>query len=562
MSAKAKAGKAAAAPEAADPAAGGLLGWIERVVNKVPHPAIIFLALIAGVIVLSSAMSFAGVSVTTEVVQPVDTTVSQEYTDAGSSYPSTGRDPSEAIPEYETVTETIEVKSLLSADGISYVFTTAVQNFNDFGVVAVILVAMIGVGVAEEAGLIAALIRKMMQIAPASSVTFIIVLLGGISSVASDAGYLVLIPLGAAAFASVGRNPLVGIGAAYAGVSAAFFVNILITPADGIITEVTNEILGGVAPNAAELNVTNNFFFAIASTLVMALVMTILSEKYIEPRLGKWDPSERPADAPVDHVPTGDELAHESRGLRFAGIYLAVAVTIVALLTFLPGAPLRNPETGEIFGNSPFMSSLLFIISMMFLAAGLGYGKGSGSLTGGTQVIQAIEKTFGGLGSLIFLMLLIAQFIAFFNYSNISAIAATSLADALGQADIGALPLLIGFILLVFVIDLIMPGVIPKWAIIAPIFIPLFYNLGIAPQTVLAAYRVGDGPANVITPLMVYLPFIILVCQRYRASAGMGTVVSMMLPYTVVVLITWTLFFVGWYALGIPWGPGSPVQLP
>ena len=401
-------------------------------------------------------------------------------------------------------------------------FTTVVQNFNDFGVVAVILVAMIGVGVAEEAGLIAALIRKMVQVAPASAITFIIVLLGGISSVASDAGYLVLIPLGAAAFVSLGRHPLAGIAAAYAGVSAAFFVNILITPADGIITEVTNEIIGGVAPNAAPLNVTQNFYFSIASTLFCAVVMTVLTEKYVEPRLGRWDPAERPPDAPVDHVPSGDELSHEARGLRLAGLYTLVAALIVGLLTFLPNAPLRNPDTGEIFGNSPFMSSLLFIISMLFLAAGLGYGRGANSLVGSTNVINAITKTFNGLGGLIFLMLLIAQFISFFNYSNISAILATKLADALGNANIGALALLVGFILLVFVIDIIMPGVIPKWAIIAPIFIPLFYNLGIAPQTVIAAYRVGDGPVNVITPLMVYLPFIILVCQRYRAACRDG----------------------------------------
>lgn len=548
------------AAAAAEKSSGGFLGWIERVGNKVPHPAIIFLALIVGVIVLSAVLAWADVSVTTEVAEPEDTTVSQEY-NGGTSYPSLDHAPEETIPEYTVRTETIEVESLLSGDGIRYIFTTAVQNFNDFGVVAVILVAMIGVGVAEEAGLIAALIRKMVQVAPAGAITFIIVLLGGISSVASDAGYLVLIPLGAAAFASLGRNPLVGIAAAYAGVSASFFVNILITPADGIITEVTNEIMAGVAPNAEPLNVTNNFYFAIVSTLFTAAVMTLLTERYIEPRAGRWDPSERPADAPVDHVPSGDELSHESRGLRMAGIYSLVAIAIISALTFLPNAPLRNPETGEIFGNSPFMSSLLFIISMLFLAAGLGYGAGSGSLTGATNVINAIIKTFNGLGGLIFLMLLIAQFIAFFNYSNISNVVATQLADLLGRADIGALPLLIGFILLVVVIDMIMPGVIPKWAIIAPIFIPLFYNLGIAPQTVLAAYRVGDGPVNVITPLMVYLPFIILVCQRYRASAGMGTVISMMIPYTVVVLVTWTLLFTGWYLLDIPWGPGSPVQL-
>lgn len=546
---------------AADKGTGGVLGWIERVGNKVPHPAIIFLALIVGVIVLSAVLAWAGVSVTTEVAEAEETGVSQEYDAGGSSYPSLDHAPEEAIPDYEVRTETIEVESLLDGDGIRYMFTTAVQNFNDFGVVAVILVAMIGVGVAEEAGLIAALIRKMVQVAPPGAITFIIVLLGGISSVASDAGYLVLIPLGAAAFASLGRNPLVGIAAAYAGVSASFFVNILITPADGIITEVTNEIMAGVAPGAEPLNVTNNFYFAIVSTLFTAAVMTILTERYVEPRAGVWDPAERPPDAPVDHVPSGDELAHESRGLRFAGIYTLVAVAIISALTFIPGAPLRNPETGEIFGNSPFMSSLLLIISMLFLAAGLGYGRGAGSLTGSTNVINAIVKTFNGLGGLIFLMLLIAQFIAFFNYSNISNVVATQLADLLGSADIGALPLLIGFILLVFVIDIIMPGVIPKWAIIAPIFIPLFYNLGIAPQTVLAAYRVGDGPVNVITPLMVYLPFIILVCQRYRASAGMGTVISMMIPYTVVVLVSWTLLFVGWYLLDIPWGPGSPVQL-
>ena len=242
-------------------------------------------------------------------------------------------------------------------------------------------------------------------------------------------------------------------------------------------------------------------------------------------------------------------------------LYLLVALVVLSLIRFLPSAPLRNPETGQIFGSSPLMSSLLFIISMLFLVSGIGYGRGANTLTGGTNIINAIVKTFNGLGGLIFLMLLIAQFISYLNYSNMSRLAATALADTLGHANIGALPLLIGFIVLVFVIDIIMPGVIPKWAIIAPIFIPLFYNLGIAPQSVIAAYRVGDGPINVITPLMVYLPFIILVCQRYRKTAGMGTVVSMMMPYTVVVFVVWTLFFILWYVLGIPWGPGAPVHL-
>jgi aminobenzoyl-glutamate transport protein len=536
-----------------------ILDGIEQVGNKVPHPALIFLALIFLVIVLSQILSWTGASVTTEVVEPSTVQVAPEYP-GGTSVPGNDAPPAPAVPDYKVQHETITAQSLLTGDGIRYIFTTAVQNFNDFGVVAVILVAMIGVGVAEEAGLIAALIRKMVKVAPRGLITFIIVLLGGISSVASDAGYLVLIPLGAAAFASLGRHPLAGIAAAYAGVSAAFFVNVLITPADGIITEVTNETIGLVAPDV-HLNVTHNFFFSIAATIFCALVMTVITERILEPRLGRYDPAEAPEDAPVDHQPTDEEMQLESRGLRWSGYYLLIAVAIVSALTFIPGAPLRNPDTGEIFGSSPFMSSLLFIISMLFLAAGLGYGRGAKSLTGSTNVINAIVKTFNGLGGLIFLMLLIAQFIAFFNYTNMSTLAATGLADLLERADIGALPLLIGFILLVAIIDLIMPGVIPKWAILAPIFVPLFYRLGIAPQTVIAAYRVGDGPMNVITPLMVYLPFIVLVCQKYRKKAGIGTVVSMMLPYTGIVLVTWTLFYILWYVLGIPWGPSAPVHL-
>jgi aminobenzoyl-glutamate transport protein len=535
------------------------LDTIERLGNKVPHPALIFLGLIVAVVVLSHILYLTGASVTTDVAEPASVPAVPDY-EGGTVNPGYPHPPTGAIPDYALQHETITVNSLLTADGIRFIFTTAVQNFNDFGVVAVILVAMIGVGVAEEAGLMGALIRKMVKVAPAALITFIIVLLGGISSVASDAGYLVLIPLGAAAFVSLGRHPLAGVAAAYAGVSAAFFVNVLITPADGIITEVTNETIGLVAPGV-KLNVTQNLFFSIASTFFCALVMTWITERIIEPRLGTWDPAEAPDDAPKEHVATDEELTLESRGLRMSLYWLLGAAAIVGLLTFLPNAPLRNPDTGEIFGSSPFMSSLLFIISMLFLAAGLGYGLGARTLTGSTNIINAIVKTFNGLGGLIFLMLLIAQFIAYFNYSNMSRLAATGLADLLERANIGALPLLIGFVVLVLIIDLIMPGVIPKWAILAPIFIPLFYRLGIAPQTVIAAYRVGDGPVNVITPLMVYLPLIVLVCQRYRRKAGMGTVVSMMIPYTVIVFVTWLLFYVLWYVLGIPWGPDAPVHL-
>jgi aminobenzoyl-glutamate transport protein len=233
---------------------------------------------------------------------------------------------------------------------------------------------------------------------------------------------------------------------------------------------------------------------------------------------------------------------------------------VVLLLTAPPGAPLRNQETGAIFGDSPLMQGLIFVIMLFFLAAGLGYGRGAGTLRSSNDVIGAIVKTFSGLASLIFLLLIVAQFIAYFNYSNIAKVIAVSLADWLEQANIGAVWLLIGFILVVFLINFIIPGVMPKWAILAPIFVPLFLRLGVAPQTVLAAYRIGDGPSNVVTPLMVYLPFIVLLVQRYRKDAGLGTVVSMMLPYTLILIVAWTLFFVAWFLLGIPLGPGASVH--
>ena len=231
---------------------------------------------------------------------------------------------------------------------------------------------------------------------------------------------------------------------------------------------------------------------------------------------------------------------------------------MVVLLTVFPDAPLRNPETGAIFENSPLMDSLIFIITMLFLVAGICYGVGAKTINSSVDVIKAITKTFASLASLVFLLLLISQFIAYFNFSNMPTIAAVGMADVLERADIGALWLLIGFILVILILDIIIPGSLPKWAIFAPIFVPLFLRLDVAPQTVLAAYRLGDSPMNVITPLMVYLPFIVLVAQRYKKDAGIGTIISLMIPYTAIVLVTWLAFFIIWYLLGIPMGPGIP----
>jgi aminobenzoyl-glutamate transport protein len=529
------------------------LDVIERTGDKVPHPAVIFLALCGLVIVLSAVLAAVGVSVTHEVAEPEPVPAEVEY--EGGSHETYYDVDDEAVgeaPDYEIETTTTEVESLLSADGIRFIFTSTVSNFNNFGVVGVILVAMIGVGVAEEAGLIAALIRKLVAVAPPATITYIVVLLGILSSVASDAGYLVLIPLGASVFLSLGRHPLAGLAAAYAGVSAAFGVNVLIVPFDGVLTEITNEAAALVDPNAT-IDLTANFFFGVGSTIFLTFVITFVTVRMVEKRLGRYE-----GDAVADDEDEVDTEA-EARGLRAAKWALLGVVAFIALLVVPPDAPLRNPETGSIINDSPFMASLIFLVMLIFLVTGLAYGRAAGTMKGSVDAINAVQKTFAGLAGLIFLLVIIAQFIAYFNYSNMATVAAVQLADLLKAADIGALWLLVGFIVVTIFLNIIIPGVMPKWAIFAPVFVPLFLQLGVAPQTVLAAYRIGDSPTNVITPLMVYLPFIVLVAQRYKKDAGVGTIVSLMLPYTVVVAVAWTLFFVAWYLLGIPLGPGAPV---
>ena len=537
-----------------------ILGAIERGGNKMPDPAILFVWLAVGVIVLSALLSWADISVTYQVAKPPPVPV-EEVVQGGSTQPSGGLpDASVQEGDYTIVEETASVQSLLSADGIRFLFTSFVANFRNFAAVAIILVVMIGVGLAEAAGLIGALIRKLVAVSSAAMLTPIIIFIGVLSSIASDAGYLVLIPLGAAAFKSVGRNPLAGIAAAFAGVAAGFGVNFLITPLDGVLTEITNDASGLVDPDSS-IDLAANLYFGIASTILVTLVLTFVSVRIVERSVGAHDPADESDDESLD-ADKGPEVSAEAeaRGLRFALLATLAVLVPICLLTFLPDAPLRDPVTGDIIGDSPFMDSLIIIITIIFFAAGLAYGRGAGTMRTSDEVLASITKSWAGLASLLFLFLLIAQFIAYFNYSNMAQVAAVKLGDWLEEANVGAVWLLVAFVIVTLLVDFIMPAAIAKWAILAPIFIPLFMRLDIAPQTVLAAYRVGDSPANVITPLMAYFPLIVIFTQRYKKDAGIGTVVAMMLPYVLVLTVVWTLFFVAWYLLGIPLGPGSPVH--
>jgi aminobenzoyl-glutamate transport protein len=499
-----------------------ILDTVERVGNKVPHPAVIFILLIAAVIVLSHILYLIGFSATYETINP-DT--------------------------HQTEQITTKAQSLLTGEGIRFMYADLVRNFMSFTAVGVIIVAMLGVGVAETSGLIKALIRKLVQVAPGAALTYILVFVGIVSSIAADAGYLVLIPLAAAAFLSVGRNPLAGLAASFAGVSAVFSVNILVKPLDGILTGITNDAIHLMNPDVS-VSLTANFWFSVASVIMLTIVCGFLTDKLIEPRLGPYRPPKDIQEEEGGESAPGDE----SRGLKFA-IWGTVAIlALFALLTIPRGAPLRNPGTGGLIGDSPFMNGLIVFIALAFLVAGAAYGFGARTMKGSADVIKAMEKAVIGLGGLIFLLFFISQFIALFTYTNLATISAVKVGDWLETLGLGPLPLLIGFVLVVTVLNLFITGIIPKWAIFAPVFVPLLMRLGVHPAAVLAAYRVGDSPTNAITPMMAYFPLIVGFAAKYQKGAGVGTVVAMMLPYVIIVQVVWMILLVAWQIVGLPWG--------
>jgi aminobenzoyl-glutamate transport protein len=520
-----------------------VLDVVEKVGNKVPHPAIIFLVLIAIVVALSHILYLSGTSVTTQVIEPdVTDSAAIAETDVDYLYPYS----EELFDAHKVEEETIAVKSLLTTDGIRFMYTSLIPSFMSFTAVGLIIVAMLGVGVAEEAGLVNALIRKLVIVSPRRALCFILVFVGILSSIAADAGYLVLIPLAGTAFLSVGRHPLAGLATGFAAVAGAFTVNMLIKPLDAILTEFTNDAIHLVDPQAS-IGLTANLWFSIASVVFLTILVTLITEWMVEPRLGAFKGEKPPEEG-------GELSAAESHGLRFALFGLIGVLVLFGLLTIPSGAPLRNPETGALIGDSPFMNGLIAVIMILFLVTGAAFGIGAGTLKGITAIIKAMEKALAGLGSLLLLLFVISQFVAYFNYSNLGTIMAVRLAGLLQDANLDPLWLLIGFIVVVGFIDLFITGAIAKWAIFAPIFVPLLVKLGVEPEAVLAAYRVGDSPINSITPLNAYFALVVTFCQKYDKNAGVGTVVALMLPYVIWMFVLWTALFATWHLLGLPWG--------
>jgi len=531
-----------------------LLDVVEKTGNMVPHPVLIFVILIVLVILLSHGMYLAGVTVTFEAIVPEassDETAYGEYVrdiyDTGTTVEYTTLDEK----SYRIEQQRVAARSLLTSEGIRFIYVSLIPNFMSFTAVGLMIAAMVGAGVAEESGLVKALIRTMVILSPRWAIIYILSFVGIISSIAADAGYLVLIPLAGIAFLSVGRHPIAGLALGFAGVAGAFTVNMLIKPLDAVLVEFTNDAIALVDPSQS-IGLASNIWFSAASVIVLTVLLAIITERLIEPRLGVYD-KDLAGDDPAD-AEQGSLSATESRGLWFAAAALAVTVIVFGLLTLPPGAPLRDPDTGVLIGNSPFMNGMIAVIMVTFLTTGAAYGYGAGTMTSVTAIIKAMEKAMAGLGGLILLFMVLSQFVAYFNYTNIGTILALRLAEVLTAASFPALLLLLGFIVVVAIIDLLITGAIAKWALFAPIFVPLLMTLAVAPEAVLAAYRIADSPVNMITPLNAYFALVVGFAQKYDKNAGVGTVVSLMLPYVLIMFVLWTTLFAVWYLMGIPWG--------
>ncbi len=502
----------------------GFLGTVESIGNKLPHPAIIFVILAAVIAVLSQVFAMMDLSVT-----------------------YTGLDRS----TNEIKEMTASVVSLLTPEGIRYMFTTAITNFTKFAPLGTVLVALLGVGVAEGTGLIGACLTKLVTSTPKRLITLVVVFAGVMSSIASDAGYVVLIPLGAVIFLSFGRHPLAGIAAAFAGVSGGFSANLMFGPTDALLSGITTEA-AKLSSTPVVVGVTDNWYFIAASVFVITILGTIVTEKIVEPRLGQYK---------GDVIEKVNKLsAEEKRGLKFAGIALLVTIAAMAVLVVPANGVLRNPETGAIL-KSPFMDSIVIIITILFLIPGIAYGYGSGTVKNSNKIIDLMSKSMATMGGYIVLVFFAAQFVEYFTYTNLGTVIAVKGADFLKSIGLTGLPLIIGFVLVAAFINIFMGSASAKWAIMAPVFVPMLMELGYSPAFTQMAYRIGDSTTNIISPLMSYFALVVAFAQKYDKETGAGTIISTMLPYSIAFFIGWTLLLIFWFILKLPLGPGVGIGM-
>jgi len=494
-----------------------MLNWTERAGNALPHPATLFALFALSALVFSAI----GYALGWEVI-----------------HPGTG--------------EIVRPVNLLSKEGIHRILLEMVDNFTSFAPLGIVLVAMLGIGIAEQSGLINAMIRMMVLNSPKHLLTFVVVFSGILSNIASDVGYVLLIPLAGVIFLAVGRHPVAGMAAAFAGVSGGFSANLVLGTVDPLLAGLSQEAAHILDPTYM-VNPTANYYFMVASTFVIAFAGTIVTEKVVEPRLGKFSGT-------VDETERSfDKLSQtEKKGLLMALITLLiiVAITLIGLI----------PENGYFRGaDGGLLSSPLIrgVVAMLFITAGatgIAYGITTGSFKNDADVMKGMAASMKSLATYVVLVFFAAQFVAYFKWSNLGIILAVKGANVLMSADIGLIPLMILFIILAASINMLMGSASAKWAILAPVFIPMFMIMGYSPELSQVVYRIGDSVTNVISPMMSFFALIIAFVQKYEPKAGIGTIIATMVPYSIAFFIIWVILLVAWLLIGLPLGPDAGIH--
>jgi aminobenzoyl-glutamate transport protein len=463
------------------------------------------------------------------------------------------------VVAHPATNEPIRPVSLLTVDGLHRILTNLVGNFTSFAPLGTVLVAMIGIGVAEFSGLIGTLMRLLVLSAPRVLLTPVVVFCGVLSNAASEVGYVLLVPLAALIFKAAGRHPILGLAAAFAGVSGGYSANLVLGTIDPLLAGLSQEAARIVDPTYVVSPAANYYFMAVSTFLITGLGWWV-TERMVAPRLAANPASADPMAVDAGGRPDEDVAQPltplEKRGLACAGM---VFVALVALLLWglLPADGfLREQGTGSVL-HSPFLRGIVALIFLFGVLLGIAYGVGAGTIRSDRDVVKGMGQTMSTLGSYMVLVFFAAQFVAFFNWTNLGLIFAVEGAEFLRGAQLHPIPLFLAFILLSATINLAMGSASAKWALMAPIFVPMLMLLGHPPEVTQAAYRVGDSVTNIISPMMSYFALIIAFVQRYVAHAGIGTLVSLMLPYSVTFLAGWSALFAVWLALGLPMGPGG-----
>ena len=486
---------------------------LEKFGNRLPHPTMLFLYLCGLVLLLSLLTSWLGLSAV---------------------HPITG--------------ESISAINLLSGQGLRDILSKAVENFTGFAPVGTVLVAVMGIGVAEHSGLIRVLLQKTILKAPKQLMTLLVVFAGVMSSLAADTGYVVLVPLAGMVFAAAGRHPIAGIAAAFAGVSGGFSANLLIGPLDAILSGLSTEAAVLVQPGY-EVSAAANYYFIIVSTVLISIVGTYVTERWISPMLGEYQGEVEAIEA---------VSPSESKALKAVFIFTLLFLGALLVSVLPENGVLRDPDTGSVL-RSPFISGIVVIISIYAAVAGWIFGAVSGGFSSSKDAILGMESAMVTMATYIVLMFFAAQFVSWFGWSQLGTITAIKGAEALQALNPNPAILLVCFVLLAAFINLLIGSASAKWALLAPIFVPMLLLSGISPEATQVAYRIGDSSTNIITPLMPYFGVIVAFVQKYDKNAGIGTMLATMMPYSLMFLVSWSVLLAVWVLLGLPLGPGAPI---